>query len=162
VKNVNTLRVQGDDSLIIVKDEAVIHVTSTDMGMLWAALIALALILTYMVHKFKCGLSFVNKVAFELDGIDLKIVRQAESIKPMAESYFDEIEKNTRTINEKVKGDFDQLEVKWAQFLAEMHLIETGRAAQYREVKVLSERLLTHLERIEPVKVDKITLSNPF
>lgn len=162
MKSSNTLRVQGDESLIIVKDDAVIHITSVGMGMLWTAIIALALTVAYMVQRFKRGLSYVSQVAFELNGVDLKIAQQAEAIKPMALRYFDDIEKNTRTINTKVKADFDQLEAKWNQFLAEMKSIEASRIAQNQELKVLSERLHTHLERIEPVEVNQAELSNPF
>lgn len=113
MKKANTLRVQGGESLIIVKDESVIRITSEDIGAFWVAIIALALTVTYMVYTFKRGLAFVHRVAFELDGVDLKIAKQAASIRPMAESYFEEIANNTSTINAKVKGNFDELETKW-------------------------------------------------
>lgn len=162
MKKINTLRVQGDDLLIIVKDESVIRVTSTDIEILWVMIIVFVLTVTYMVHKFKRGLSFVNKVAFELDGVDLKIAKQAESIKPMAEDYFDEIARNTSTINAKVKGNFDQLETKWDKLLLEWKSFRDNREAQDQEVRLLSERLRTHLERLEPVEVSEVDISNPF
>lgn len=46
--------------------------------------------------------------------------------------------------------------------MLEWKAFREARGAQDEEVKLLSERLRTHLERLEPIEVNEADVTNPF
>ncbi len=156
MKNVNTLRVRGNESLIIVKESAVVRISSSDVLALWGFGIGLVLIVVFIVFKLKEGLGFVNDSYLGLQRIDLKIAQQADSIRPLAENYFIEIRKETESINGQVKKDFDILQSEWGKLIKEWQELKVEI-----EAKALSEKLQTKLKD-QDVTETVLDMSHPF
>lgn len=156
MKKVNTLRVRGDESLIIVKENAVVRISSSDVLALWGFGLGLVLIVAFIVFKLKEGLGFVNDSYLGLQRIDLKIAQQAESIRPLAENYFIQIRQETESINGQVKKDFDLLQSEWEKLIKEWQELRVQIKSEAQ-----NEKLKTYTEDTAEIDV-VLDMSHPF
>lgn len=162
MKNVNTLRVQGDDQLIIVKENAVFHITANDIIGAWAFLICVVIVIVYIVRQLGRGLFYISNFCVESEKAQLKITRLAEVVGLMVQEHSENIETRTNSINKNVKSDFDHLEARWQNLLFEWKVLRQNRELQDNEVKLLSERLRAYLDRNEHETIESVDVINPF
>jgi hypothetical protein len=166
LKNVNTLRVKGDQTLLLVDQNSLIQIQSSDLKYIWGSVILFVLVVVFIVYKFKQSLWIVRAVLNELDQVETTIGHQVRLIEPKIEDCLLVITGHAKQSTSIIEAQFQEVineRKKLNQVLIEeWQKMKDDSKAKDLEIKLLSERLKRLLDLADPAKISSVEVTNPY
>lgn len=171
MKNVNTLRVEGNGVSLVTTENSDLYIYSK-IG-LWSFAgysILTALIVTvlvYMVLKyFYKSMRLTKSVIKELDGVETLIHKKVDLIYDNGMKSVlrltGQVDLIHESIAENIKSEFEPMRLEMNQLSEAFSQLKVKSESASSELTALSQRLNQHMDRVEPLEIKDIDLINQF
>lgn len=171
MKNVNTLRVEGNGVSLVTTENSDLYIYSK-IG-LWSFAgysILAALIVTVLVHMilkyFYKSMRLTKSVIKELDGVETLIHKKVDLIYDNGMKSVlrltGQVDLIHQNIAENIQSEFEPMRLEINQLKEAFSQLKLKAEGTSLEFAALSERLNQHMDRIDPLEIKDIDLTNQF